>query len=49
MYPFQKGEIFVKGKNFKVMTLQDLRQKMAIIPQFGFLFKSTLRDNLDPN
>ncbi|EAS02577.3 ABC transporter C family protein (macronuclear) [Tetrahymena thermophila SB210] len=49
MYHFQRGEIFVKGKNIKVMTLQDLRQQMAIIPQFGFLFKSTLRDNLDPS
>ncbi|KAL4483214.1 hypothetical protein ABPG74_019240 [Tetrahymena malaccensis] len=49
MYQFQSGEIFVKGKNMKIMTLQDLRQQMAIIPQFGFLFKSTLRDNLDPS
>ncbi|KAL4483226.1 hypothetical protein ABPG74_019252 [Tetrahymena malaccensis] len=48
MYPIQHGSIYVYGKNIKSYSLRDLRSKMSIIPQFGFLYNATLKDNLDP-
>ncbi|KAL4495492.1 hypothetical protein ABPG72_020233 [Tetrahymena utriculariae] len=48
MYPIQKGRIFINNKNINVLTLKNLRSQMSIIPQFGFLYNATLRDNLDP-
>ncbi|KAL4490444.1 hypothetical protein ABPG72_002654 [Tetrahymena utriculariae] len=48
MYPIQHGNIFVYGKNIRSYCLKDLRSKMSIIPQFGFLYNASLKDNLDP-
>ncbi|KAL4486709.1 hypothetical protein ABPG72_022184 [Tetrahymena utriculariae] len=48
MYPIQFGNIYVDGKNIKQFSLKQLRSKMSIIPQFGFLYNATLKDNLDP-
>ncbi|KAL4449108.1 hypothetical protein ABPG74_021100 [Tetrahymena malaccensis] len=48
MYPIQFGSILVDGKNIKQYSLKQLRSKMSIIPQFGFLYNATLKDNLDP-
>ncbi|EAS02570.2 ABC transporter C family protein (macronuclear) [Tetrahymena thermophila SB210] len=48
MYPIQHGNIYVNGKNIKSYCLRDLRSKMSIIPQFGFLYNASLKDNLDP-
>lgn len=41
-----EGEIRVDGKNIRKLNLQDLRERLSIIPQDPFLFKSTLRENL---
>lgn len=30
------------------MKLKDVRQMMSIVPQFGFLYNATLRENIDP-
>ncbi|EGR29740.1 hypothetical protein IMG5_149230 [Ichthyophthirius multifiliis] len=49
LYPFQFGNVFIENKNIKLFSLKDLRQKMSIIPQFGFLYNNTLKDNLDPS
>ncbi|KAL4480900.1 hypothetical protein ABPG73_020921 [Tetrahymena malaccensis] len=48
LYPIQFGNIFVEGKNIKYYPLSELRSKISIIPQFGFLYSASLRDNLDP-
>eukprot|EP01017_Pseudomicrothorax_dubius_P036350 TRINITY_DN519_c0_g1_i5.p1 TRINITY_DN519_c0_g1~~TRINITY_DN519_c0_g1_i5.p1 ORF type:complete len:676 (-),score=130.61 TRINITY_DN519_c0_g1_i5:71-2098(-) len=47
-YEIQKGRILLNGKQIDSMSLIDLRKQMSIIPQLGFLFKGTLRENLDP-
>lgn len=31
------------------MSLKDLRKEISIIPQYGFLFNSSMKDNLDPS
>ncbi|EGR32733.1 hypothetical protein IMG5_072110 [Ichthyophthirius multifiliis] len=49
LYPFQFGSIFIDGKNIKQYSIKELRSKMSIIPQFGFLYNSSLKDNLDPD
>lgn len=38
----------MNGTDITQMSLQQLRSRMSIIPQFGFLFKSSLKENLDP-
>lgn len=30
------------------MSLKELRSSISIIPQFGFLYRASLKDNIDP-
>ncbi|EGR29164.1 hypothetical protein IMG5_161730 [Ichthyophthirius multifiliis] len=48
MYNLESGDIFLNSVNIKSMTLSELRQQISIIPQFGFLFNASLKDNIDP-
>lgn len=48
MYPIFSGEVYVNGVETGSMSLQNLRQQMSIIPQFGFLYNQSLKENLDP-
>lgn len=43
------GAIKIDNVNTRNMNLQTLRERLGIIPQDPFLFKSTLRVNLDPS
>ena len=46
MVPLEPGQLFMDGIDVTQMPLQDLRRNVAIVPQEGFLFTSTLADNL---
>ncbi|KAL4440934.1 hypothetical protein ABPG74_009347 [Tetrahymena malaccensis] len=48
LYQFQKGKIFINNKDIENMSLKELRLSMSVIPQFGFIYNSTLRNNIDP-
>ena len=46
MVPVAEGELFLDGVDITDLALQELRNDVAIVPQEGFLFTSTLADNL---
>ncbi|GJJ70301.1 ATP-binding cassette, subfamily C (CFTR/MRP), member 4 [Entomortierella parvispora] len=46
--PAHRGGIIIDGIDISKIGMHDLRSKMAIIPQEPFLFRGTLRFNLDP-
>ena len=46
MVPLEPGQLFLDGVDVTQMPLKELRRDVAIVPQEGFLFTSTLADNL---
>ncbi|KAF9951457.1 hypothetical protein BGZ72_007038 [Mortierella alpina] len=46
--PPHRGGISIDGVDISQIGMHDLREKLAIIPQEPFLFRGTLRFNLDP-
>ena len=44
----QEGDVIIDGININDISLQELRSRIAIIPQEPTLFSGTLKRNLDP-
>jgi len=45
-YQSQQGRILIDGQDISTLTLQSLRQAIAIVPQDTVLFNSSIRDNI---
>ena len=48
-YEFQKGSITVDGKDLRELTLEDIRQNIAVVLQDVFLFSDTIMNNITLN
>lgn len=48
MVPISEGTIFVDGIDISQVPYEELRSRLAIIPQEPVLFSGTIRQNLDP-
>lgn len=46
LYPFQKGQILIDGKDIREYSLQELRRNIGIVQQDVFLFSGTIKDNI---
>ncbi len=45
-YDVREGAVFVDGRDVREYPLQELRQKIGMVPQKAVLFKGTLRENM---
>nr|WP_237739914.1 ABC transporter ATP-binding protein/permease [Rheinheimera nanhaiensis] len=45
-YPISAGAIYIDGQDISKVTLDSLRQAIAIVPQDTVLFNSSIRDNI---
>ncbi len=45
-YDVYDGQVLISGKDVKDYDLQDLRDKVGIVPQKAVLFQGTIKDNL---
>ena len=45
-YDASSGQVLVNGKDVKSYELDELREKMGIVPQKAVLFRGTIRDNM---
>ena len=45
-YPWEKGDITIKGYNVKDIDLEFLRERISYISQDIFMFSGTIRENL---
>ncbi|XP_040207675.1 ATP-binding cassette sub-family C member 10 [Rana temporaria] len=48
MMELNSGQILIDGTATRELNLEDLRSRLAIIPQDPFLFSGSVRENLDP-
>jgi len=46
MYPYQKGQILLDGKEISEYATDDIRHNIGIVQQDVFLFAGTIRDNI---
>ena len=46
LYDPQTGTVEFGGVNLKIATMDSLRNRIVVVPQEGFLFNGTIRDNL---
>ncbi len=46
VYDPPRGTIFIGGRDIRSLRLESLRTRIAYVPQDGFLFSTTLRDNI---
>lgn len=46
LYDPQSGHVFFGGVDLRDASLEDLRKRIVVIPQEGFLFDGSVRDNL---
>ncbi|WP_424244688.1 subfamily B ATP-binding cassette protein MsbA [Elusimicrobium posterum] len=45
-YDVTKGQLLIDGKNVKDLTLESLREQIAVVFQDNFLFSGTIRENV---
>ncbi|NWI95001.1 MRP7 protein, partial [Pitta sordida] len=48
MMELKSGQILLDGVDSQLVGLEELRSRLAIIPQDPFLFSGSIRENLDP-
>ena len=46
VYDPPRGTVLIGGRDIRDLTLESLRSSIAYVPQSGFLFSTTIRDNI---
>jgi len=45
-YEYQAGELWVDGRDIRLLNLRDYRRHIGLVPQDPFLFSGTVRENI---
>lgn len=46
LYPMEAGDIRIRGNSYRELTNEQLRRKIAYVPQEPYLFNESVRDNI---
>ncbi len=46
LYPVQDGDIFIEGMSYRKLNNEEIRRKIAYVPQEPYLFNETIKENI---
>lgn len=45
-YPLKRGRISINGKDYRTLSLKEIREQIAYVPQEAYLYETTIAENI---